>query len=541
MISVGAISLGDLVAATARAHPARAALWVDGEFVAYKDLVAMAARLGGAIRAASPVAGDRRVRQCALLVDRSLTGYTAVLGTIFAGFTYVPLNPRFPPDRLVRILDACDAHVLVIDAASLDAARAVLKRCARPLSIVLPDLPSPPDWIGLMRPRHVLCRHDIERLPPASGTARISGDDGAYLLFTSGSTGLPKGVLIRHDNALAYVRTAFGRYRPTPQDRFTQLFDFSFDLSAHDMFLCWSAGACLYCPPVNAVAGLRDFVREHELTFWFSVPSTAAYLSRMKMLAPNVFPSLRMSLFCGEALPARLASVWRKAAPGSVIENLYGPTEATIAITAYRLPDRDGPVLEERPIIPIGMPFPGQHVAVIDADGRLVPDGEPGELCLAGSQVARGYWNLPEVTATRFAAPVGLPDGAPRHWYRTGDRVAMSHDCGLLFLGRMDHQVKIRGYRVDLHEVESVVRDATGSESIAALPWPADDLTLARGVVVFVAGNPRATDEIVARCASKLPPAIVPRQFFFIPDWPLNCNGKTDYAALKRRLQEGQC
>src|SRR5262249_24212385 len=265
------------------------------------------------------------------------------------------------------------------------------------------------------------CRGDIERMTAAPDSMHAAGSDGAYLLFTSGSTGAPKGVLIRHDNAVAYIGNVLDRYRPSPEDRFTQLFDFSFDLSVHDMFLCWSAGACLYCPPPTALAGLRDFVREHELTFWFSVPSTAAYMSRMKMLRAGAFPSLRMSLFCGEAMPASLASAWRTAAPNSVIENLYGPTEATVAFTVYRLSDGDFGARDDQPIVPIGLPLPGQYAAVIDADGGVVPDGQPGELCLGGSQVADGYWRMPEVTATRFRSPVGLPDDAPCRWYRTGD------------------------------------------------------------------------------------------------------------------------
>lgn len=541
MISVGAATLGELFMASAGRQHARPALWVEGDFLRYDELRAAAMRLAAGILAAS-AHRNGSVRHCALLVDRSRTAYASILGALLAGFAYVPLNPHFPADRLRRVLDASKADVLVVDAGSVGLAQSVVADRDRPLLILLPDLESPPDWMARLRQHRILCRSDLAQESDVRTPKAIASDDGAYLLFTSGSTGQPKGVLIRHRNAIAYIHNALSRYRPSPQDRFTQLFDFSFDLSVHDMFVCWGAGACLYCSPAGALTGLREFVRKHELTFWFSVPSTAAYMSRMRMLPPGSFPSLRMSLFCGEALPASLSLIWRHAAPASTIENLYGPTEATIAITAYRLPDDDRVNGSARPIVPIGHPLPGQHAAVIGPEGHPVPDGQPGELYLAGSQVASGYWQLPEMTASRFVRPQDLPDDAPQHWYRTGDRVVKDPDCGLLFLGRLDHETKIRGYRVDLQEIEAVVRTATGNESVAALPWPPDDEAKpTRSVAVFIAGPPTATAEIIAQCQAKLPPAVVPRHIYFVPEWPLTANGKTNYAALKQRMKEEQC
>jgi D-alanine--poly(phosphoribitol) ligase subunit 1 len=282
----------------------------------------------------------------------------------------------------------------------------------------------------------------------------------------------------------------------------------------------------------------REFVRRHELTCWFSVPSTAAMMARLRLLEPGDLPSLRLSLFCGEALPTGLARAWRRAAPNSVIENLYGPTETTIAVTAYRVPDDDD-IATRRPIVPIGLPFPGHEVAVIDAQGRPVADGEAGELCIGGGQVADGYWDMPDAQE-RFAAPLGCSSPTQR-WYRTGDRVMMDRECGLVFLGRLDHQVKIRGHRIDLQEVECVVREAAGSESVAALPYPPGSTELAKYIVAFVAGEPGIADTILAACQKRLPPALVPKHIRFVSNWPLNGNGKTDYAALRRQLKGELC
>lgn len=527
-------TLSEIFVNTAHRYPMRPALWVDGCIATYRELRSEAEQLAAAISATLSNAAEATGRQCGLLVGRSRTAYASVLGALLAGSTYVPLNPRFPTGRLLAVLGASDANLVIVDEASMSAAATLIPAFPRSLTVLLPEASSLPNW-SAKAPHHLFaCRDDIERITPASAAAPQNEDDGAYLLFTSGSTGAPKGVLIRHRNVVAYLRSALARYRPRPEDRFTQLFDFSFDLSVHDMFMCWSSGACLYCPPLGMLASPGNFVRKHELTFWFSVPSTAAAMARLRVLAPGDLPSLRVSLFCGEVLPAGVARMWRRAAPNSMIDNLYGPTEATIAVTAYRIPDEET-FAWRWGVVPIGLPFPGQQAAVIDDDGNLVTDGETGELCVGGSQVASGYWRLPEITAERFAAPLGVSEARGR-WYRTGDRVVKDPECGFVFLGRLDRQAKIRGHRVDLQEVETVAREVAASDSVAALSWPPSELELARYIIIFVAGEEGSADTIIAHCQKTLPPVSVPREVYFLPAWPLNENGKTDYAALKEIL-----
>lgn len=517
-------------------YPTRPALWVDGCLVTYQDLAEEAGRLATAISAMARRRDGAHAGHCGLLVGRSRAAFAGVLGALFAGTTYVPLNPRFPTARLRSVLAAASAlDTVIIDQASLTAAEALLPSFPRPLTLIFPDASQPPDWAAAGH-HDFICRGDIERLDAATPPADGDGEDGAYLLFTSGSTGTPKGVLISHANVEAYLRAVLRRYQPTPEDRFTQLFDLSFDLSVHDMFVCWSAGACLFCPPAGAVMSPRDFVRKHDLTFWFSVPSTVATMARLRMLGAGEFPSLRVSLFCGEALPAGLAGKWRHAAPNSIVENLYGPTEATIAITAFRIPD-DALAAGAWPVVPIGAPFPGQHAVVIDGDGKPVKDGEAGELCLGGSQVASGYFQSALTTAERFAAPLGSCNGGGR-WYRTGDRVICHPEWGLMFLGRVDRQVKIRGHRIELQEVEAIAREAAPGDTVAALPWPPGQAEPARYIVLFVAGEPGSAERIIAHCQTRLPPALVPREIRFLAGWPLNANGKTDYAALQRLMVE---
>ena len=527
-------SLCDLFSASRLSHGGRPALWVEGSFFTYAELYEAAACLAGAIRIARDHQSPREHQQCGLLVNRTPSAYAAILASLMAGSAYVPLNPHFPRDRLRDILLSSAVDTLIVDHNSMAAAGPLLESLSRPLTVLLPDAAKPAWPLRATRHRYIT-RADIEDAAPAAPSTDRAVEDGAYLLFTSGSSGKPKGVLISNGNALDYIRNTSRRYRPGPDDRFSQLFDFSFDLSVHDMFLAWSAGACLYCAP-ESVIGLSDFIRRCRITFWFSVPSTAAFMRRLRMLKPGSFPSLRWSLFCGEALPMRLAADWQEAAPNSIVENLYGPTEATVAFTAYRLPKARRPELDALPTVPIGMPLSGQRVMIVDSSGEPLREGEAGELCLGGSQVAAGYWQAPDQTVACFQPPK-CAEAEGIRWYRTGDWAVVSSDHGLIFLGRIDRQAKIRGHRVDLLEVENAMRLAAWTDTVAAVPWPVGDDGLALGLVGFVAGSQKNPEKIIDACRDSLPYYMVPNQIRSVTDWPLNANGKTDYTSFTGLLQ----
>ncbi|MGG5818515.1 amino acid adenylation domain-containing protein [Falsiroseomonas sp. HW251] len=525
----GADNLTAMLLDAAARWPRRTALFVQGTAIAYDELFDRAARLSGAIAATAGPA-----RRCAILGARSLTAFTGVLGALLARCAYVPLNPRHPPDRIAGVLRQAGAAVVVVDEAAMPAARALAEASPRqPLTLVMPDATAAPDWAARL-PHRVLTRADLSA-PGAPLAAAPS--DAAYLLFTSGSTGEPKGVEVRHRNLVAYLRAAAARYAPGPEDRFSQFFELGFDLSAHDMFLCWTAGAALHCPPAEVLMAPRDFARRHELSFWFSVPSTASFMERLRLLRPGDFPALRWALFCGEALPTRLAHRFAEAAPNATVENLYGPTEATIAITAWRLPRDPAGLPGGLPdIAPIGEPLPGARAVVLGPDGREAAPGEAGELCLGGAQVTDGYLARPALTAERFAPPA-VADAAGTRWYRTGDRARRDPVHGLVFLGRMDRQVKIAGHRIELQEIEAALRRATGSDLAAAIAWPVDADGLARGVVGFIPDGFATDEEVLAACRRILPPTALPSRLHRVAAWPVNDNGKTDLGRLRGMLE----
>jgi amino acid adenylation domain-containing protein len=486
--------------------PDRPALWVRGESYTYGELFHRAAGL------AEVVAG-RPEPYCLVYTGKNLTRYVAMLASVLAGKAFVPVCPTSPRSTCERILDRFAGQAVVVcdsDDPAADAAFAAL--VADPARVLAsgPAAAEPPDgprWTGE---------------PAAPG-------DGAYVMFTSGSTGVPKAVLVTLDNLTAYLDGATELFRPTCEDRFAQVNNATFDLSVHDIFLPWSVGACVYALP-DEPYHYPALVREHELTFWLSVPTTGLTMADLGLLTPGSLPSLRNSLFCGEPLPRRLASTWRIAAPNGRLVNVYGPTECTIAVTAFDWrPDDDFP-----DVVPIGWAYPGQRLLVVGDDLHEVPHGRTGELCLQGSQLVPGYLDDPEQTARRF---VRLP-GQSGVWYRTGDWVSRDEQHGMLFHGRRDDQLQVRGIRVERLEVESLLKQALGTDSVAVVGWPVVEGSLVRGLVAFVADIGLGKAEIRRRIGGQLPAHLLPSHVHIGP-LPQNASRKVDYPALKRRLEAG--
>ena len=509
--------------------PARPALVVDGATLTYDQLWQQATGVASAIDAVTPVEAPL----IAVLSHRSVVMYAGVLGILASGRGYVPLHPRFPVARLRKMLMASGCDTVIVEAGAQSLLPELLDGIGRRMTLIFPEplaasMPDPQaDAHRVIGPGSVA--FDAPRAPILDPRP----DGLAYLLFTSGSTGEPKGVPIRQRSVGAYVAFVCRRYEVTEHDRFSQMFDFTFDLSAHDMFACWASGAALYCVPERALMAPAKFIRDNALTMWFSVPSVVAMLSRLRLLAPGAFPTLRHSLFCGEPLSAAAAAEWQVAAPNSRVENLYGPTEATIAITHYQWKSATSPAECVNGIVPLGMAFDGQCAEVMSDSGTVLPPGEVGELWLAGSQVTDGYWQDDARTRLHFVRNGSASDTI---WYRTGDLARRDASGCLYYLGRVDQQVKIRGYRVELQEVEAVLR-AAGAAQVAAIAWPVKDGS-AEGVVAFVSAERLpSTEQLIDVCRAQLPDYMVPRRVEVIGRLPLNANGKVDRAALRAILE----
>ena len=485
----------------------RLAVSVGGREVSYAELAALAQRVARWI-----TAGTSRPRGfVGVLASRSVEAYAGVLGTCWSGNAYVPLNPQLPEERLAQLLGIIQPVAVVVDDAGRETLSArVREACAAPILSNLEELPP---------------------FDPGDRPCEVGAEDVGYMIFTSGSTGVPKGVLVPNRAVHHLVSALQEVYGFGPEDRFSKAYNLSFDGSIHDMFTAWHVGGSVHPVPAQMLMAPMKFIQERRLTVWASVPSTAVFMERLRMLQPGAFPSLRCTIFSGEPLPLRSALAWQQAAPNSVVDNICGHTECCCFSTLERLTDSPN-VTPKRGLVAIGKPLPGFEAAVFDESCRPLGSGQEGELALAGPQVALGYFGDAERTAARFP----VIDG--KVWYRTGDLVYREESGIYHHLGRVDHQVKIRGHRVELGEVEAHLAEICGSDSVAAVAWPVDHGS-ARGVVAFHCVQGLAPEDVRDALMRRIPRYAVPQQVLRLTDIPLTPNGKIDRKLLVEMLEAG--
>lgn len=484
-------------------QPAATALVLNGTEWSYAALGGIAGGLARCLQERGLGPGTR----VGVLADRNLEAYAGILGACWAGCSYVPLNTGQPPERLATLLDRARLHALIVDESG---EKLRVRANKRPETVIGPDLGplavSDPD-------------------APTVATA----EDLAYLMFTSGTTGIPKGVMIRQSSIAHFLTVMQDRYALHTGDRVSQFFELTFDLSVFDLFMTWNAGASLHVLPQTARLGPGAFINEQQLTVWFSVPSALVLMDRFRQLQPGVFPSLRLALFCGEPLPADPVPRWLKAAPNARTENLYGPTEATLACLLE--PCEPLRVTRERGTVAIGLPYPGMRADIMDGNGGFLDDNQPGELVLCGSQLAAGYWQDDALTASHFPLIQG------ERWYRTGDHAYRDTEGHFHHLGRLDNQVKIFGHRVELEDIDTHLRKVCDCETALTVAWPMEHGS-AQGVVAFVSGCELGIDDVREGMKQRVPDYMVPRRIVFLDTLPLSANGKFDRKALLARLEQ---
>ncbi len=489
----------------ARKTPDAPAIRVEGRSLSYGALMDKVVAFASAIERQ---AGEDGSSVTAVYADRSLESYAGVLAASMMGHAYVPLNPKFPPDRNRTIVELSGAALIICSPQAVAEVASII--ATTPGVSLVSETPT-----------------QNEQLPePCKDDAR------AYILFTSGSTGQPKGVPITHANVDAYLTAACQAVEFRSDDRFSQNFDLTFDLSVHDMFLCWRAGGELIVPSEADLNNPGEYVLREAVTCWFSVPSLAQKMSLQGALEPGALSGLRLSLFCGEALPLDLAVKWQ-VATGTMVENWYGPTEATIACTRYVLPEVGTPVEAHLNLTPIGECLSGMSSLVLDGDFRPVADGDVGELFVSGPQVASGYLNDPEKTAASFVTVPGRGD----IYYRTGDRVKTGPDGTLQFIDRLDTQIKIRGYRVEIGEIEAVLRGLANDCTVVVTPLPLKSPS-PTALIATIEGWSGDTEALLEQATAALPAYMVPTAARILATFPKNASGKVDRGRIGQDIAD---
>uniref|UniRef100_UPI003F495FFE amino acid adenylation domain-containing protein n=1 Tax=Streptomyces chartreusis TaxID=1969 RepID=UPI003F495FFE len=499
----GPATLADLVTAGA-GDPEGTALLFDGRFLtrgAFEERVNRLARLliGRGVGPESVVA---------VALPRSFDLLVALHAVIRAGGAYLPLDPTLPADRLVHMTDTAAPRCVIADRASLDALPDRLL-----VDAVLLDEAS-----GL----------SAEPVTDADRIAPLLPSHPAYVLFTSGSTGRPKGVMVEHAAIVNRLEWMQDTYRLTAKDRVLQKTPTTFDVSVWELFWPLATGSPLVIARPDGHKDphyLADLIREQAVSVCHFVPSMlAAFLTDTDL---TTCPGMRLVVCSGEALPTELVARFHASAGDHPIalENLYGPTEAAVDVT--RAPART----DHGTSVPIGAPIWNTQVYVLDHHLNPCPTNTPGELYLAGTQLARGYLNQPTLTAERFTANPYGPPGT--RIYRTGDLAHWNTDGTLTYLGRTDHQIKLRGQRIELGEIDSVLADAA---SVAqAVAHVREDRPGVQQLVAYLVPEPGAAVDAAAlraHAAERLPEYMIPALFLELDALPLSANGKLDRRAL---------
>lgn len=458
-----------------------------------------------------------------LVGQRKPSTYFGLLGIIYSGNNYTPLNPKYNPSRLKEIIKDARIRFFVGAAEDIEMLEKVLGYQFPNLNVVVPEeeLSKGEKWISISS-------LDLKNknLPILSNEK-----DLAYLLYTSGSTGIPKGVKVSHVNIIAFIQGMTSIYKLEPGFRASQVFDLSFDPSVSDIFFTWFNGGLLCVLPEEEMLMPSEFIKREKIEFWNSVPSLASFMNRMGQLTPNCFPNLKYSMFCGEQFPKKIADAWRLAAPNSSIENLYGPTETTIYISRYVYKKEDSFREFKNSIIPIGQPLPGQEVAIVDEKGCKV---SYGEICFKGKQVTSGYLN-DEIKTNQVFVNFDWDHENTGKWYKTGDIGFINETGDLECVGRRDSQIKIGGRRIEIGEIESVMSKfpQTSDAIVVAIK---DENGAVTGVVAFVS-KPVSKEEIAAirrDSVSLIEKVFFPKNIYTIDEFPLNPSGKIDRKSLEK-------
>lgn len=514
-------SLPMLLDETARRFPQRVAVSCGQASLTYELLARRSNSLASVLQAWGVRRGDR----VGIYMRKSIETVIALYGIMQAGAAYVPIDPFAPVDRMLAIIRDCGICHLVADNWAYQHIPALLAAQTSLQGVVGI---APPADLDLLT---ITWEEVFQAFPSDPGEISLTEQDLAYILYTSGSTGIPKGIMHTHGSALSFVDWATETYALHEQDRVSSHAPFHFDLSIFDLFATAKVGAHLILIPENITkfpASLSRLIESEGLTIWYSVPFALIQLLLHGALQTKHISSLRWILFAGEVLPKKYLRPLMAITSHARYSNLYGPTETNVCLYYHVPADED-----EEGSLSIGRACEQAELLVVDEAGCQVHAGTEGELLVCSPTTMRGYWNQPEMTQKAFFCP------PPSHsslncFYRTGDMVKQCPDGNYEFLGRKDRQIKMRGYRIELDEIEAalLLHEQISEAAVYAVVEPHGVSKIEAAVIPLE--RARLDPSLVTQfLLQKLPSYAVPGRIISVQDFPRTSTGKIDRQAIQ--------
>ncbi len=467
------------------------AFCINNTFYSYKEFAQIISNIRSLIK--NSVSNNEI--NVGLITNDDIETYASIIALWFEGKAYVPLNPEFPIERNSMVIEQADI-VSILDSSS-----------EKQFS----------DYNSLLTKN--LDNTELDITP-----TKISSKTLAYIFFTSGTTGTPKGVPITFGNLSGFIEAQWALdYTITEHDRCLQMFELTFDLSVVSYLAPLLKGASIFTIPKDEIkySYIFELMEDHELTYSLMVPSILHYL-RPYFDEINC-PSMKYSLFCGEALPLDVTEEWSKCIPNATIANVYGPTECTIYCMDYTY-KKEAENKAHNGVLTIGKDMKNTSTIIVDDNNNEVETGKEGELCLSGVQLTSGYWKDEQKNKEVFFNKIH--NGKETRFYRTGDLCRADEDGDVLYLGRVDFQAKIQGFRVELSEIEFHAKAALNKVNAVAIAFTNNIHNTEIGLVIE--SEPLDTKPLIEDLNLKLPKYMIPTQIKFIGNFPLNTNGKTD-------------
>ena len=479
--------------------------------ISFRDLRENARKVGAFINSL-----DVSSAPVVVYMKKSLDCIVAFMGVLYSGRAYVPVAADMPVSRVEKIISNLNPSCIIADG-----------QCMGTLNDSGLNLPE---------------THLFDEAAAFEGdagvvdgiVAGVIDTDPIYIMYTSGSTGTPKGVTVCHRGVIDYANWLKEEFGFTKDDVFGNQAPFYFDNSILDIYSCLLNGSTMVIIPevfFNFQSKLPEYIEEKNITVIFWVPTVLINVANSGALEQFKMPSLKKVMFCGEVMPNTQLNIWRKNHPDALYANLYGPTEITDVCT-YFVVDRE---FRDSDPLPIGQACRNMRIYIIKEDGSYAAPGEQGELCVAGSGLALGYWNNPEITNKVFVSNPNSKVFSERI-YRTGDLGYFSDEGLIMYIGRMDSQIKINGNRVELGEIENAAMcldDVTGA--CAQL-----DKANNRIVLFLESSNERKLREINMKLKAFIPKYMLPGKIIFMDKFPHTPNDKIDRVTLRKKIEGGE-